>query len=150
MVEESVARTCTVAVLTLGISSRPLGNSRRLPRGNVTKRLRLPSLQLSLVDHIVGLPLPVPSLSLLSTTRSFFCRFLLLFCCDSGHRHLSCLWQSSSRSIAPLACPDLLFETPHFMTTVHISGSYTEPIVVSDEEDAAFVENELSRYVSCS
>ncbi|RPD54943.1 hypothetical protein L226DRAFT_571596 [Lentinus tigrinus ALCF2SS1-7] len=36
------------------------------------------------------------------------------------------------------------------MTTVHTSGSYTEPIVVSDEEDAAFVENELSRWTDSS
>ncbi|KAI0718714.1 hypothetical protein C8T65DRAFT_737059 [Cerioporus squamosus] len=36
------------------------------------------------------------------------------------------------------------------MTTVHSSGSYTEPIVVSDEEDAAFVENELSRWTDSS
>ena len=31
---------------------------------------------------------------------------------------------------------------------VHGIGSFSEPIVVSDEEDAAFVENELSRYAA--
>ncbi|RDX51767.1 hypothetical protein OH76DRAFT_1481280 [Lentinus brumalis] len=34
--------------------------------------------------------------------------------------------------------------------SVHSSGSYVEPIVVSDEEDAAFVENELSRWTDSS
>ncbi|KAI0773807.1 hypothetical protein C8Q74DRAFT_784281 [Fomes fomentarius] len=33
---------------------------------------------------------------------------------------------------------------------VHSAGSYSEPIVISDEEDAAFVENELSRWTDSS
>ncbi|PIL23146.1 hypothetical protein GSI_14455 [Ganoderma sinense ZZ0214-1] len=33
---------------------------------------------------------------------------------------------------------------------VHGIGSFSEPIVVSDEEDAAFVENELSRLTDSS
>ncbi|KAI0754236.1 hypothetical protein C8Q80DRAFT_356633 [Daedaleopsis nitida] len=36
------------------------------------------------------------------------------------------------------------------MTAVHPAGSYKEPILVSDEEDAAFVENELSRWTDSS
>lgn len=39
-------------------------------------------------------------------------------------------------------------EAFHSMTMDHSAGSYNEPIVISDEEDAAFVENELSRCVA--
>ena len=57
---------------------------------------------------------------------------------------LTCVFRPHVTLIPFLLC----LPPPKIQMAVHGIGSFSEPIVVSDEEDAAFVENELSRYAA--